>query len=149
MMQSRSHSYPLVTDADYLSLLTRKLFHSGFNKALVDKKWPDFHDAFAGFEPAVVGAFGTMDICRLQEDARIVRHRKKIRATIHHARHFCEMAELHGTWRSWFHGLRSQTYARRESTLKSSFEYCGPNTIFYFLYEAGEVDLTHRPPAVR
>jgi hypothetical protein len=77
IIRSRSHQYPLITDADYLNLLSRKLFHSGFNKALVHTKWPAFEEVFLGFEPSIVAAFDDTGFQRIRTDSRIVRHRKK------------------------------------------------------------------------
>ena len=138
----------LETDADYLRLLTRKLFHSGFNKALVDAKWPAFEQAFAGFEPAVVAAFDETDVARLRADTGIVRHRLKIRATINNAKHFVETAATHGSWHTWLHSLRPLPYAERQTLLHRGLTHCGPNTIFYFLLEAGETTPDERPNGV-
>ena len=140
---------PLKTDAEHLRLLTRKLFHSGFNKALVDAKWPAFEQAFAQFDPAVVAAFDETDVTRLRANAGIVRHRLKIRATINNARHFVEMAAVHGSWHSWLQSLRPLPYGERERQLHHALTHCGPNTIFYFLLEAGETTVDDRPKGVK
>ena len=137
------------TDAEYLALLTRKLFHSGFNKALVDQKWPAFEVAFRGFDPARVAAFDEDDVARLRSDAGIVRHRLKIRATIDNARHFIAMTEEHGSWGLWLRSLRPLPYLDRQHLLHRGLTHCGPNTIFYFLLEAGEVTVDDKPPGVR
>ena len=147
-MTERTHP-PLVRDADYLNLLTRKLFHSGFNKTLVDARWPGFEEAFCGFDPNVVARFNEDDIARLRSNAKIVRHRLKIRATVLNARHFVAMATEHGSWRNWLAFLRSRTYRERERALHSALTHCGPNTIFYFLLAAGETTMADRPDGVR
>jgi 3-methyladenine DNA glycosylase Tag len=139
----------LETDADYLNLLTRKLFHSGFNKALVDQKWPAFETAFRGFDPTTVAAFDEADVERLRTDASIVRHRLKIRATINNARHFVEMAAAHGSWKDWLRSLRVLPYPVRQENLHAALTHCGPNTIFYFLFEADEADKADKPEGVR
>lgn len=139
----------LDSDAALLSLLTRKLFHSGFNKALVDQKWPAFEEAFCRFEPALVAAFTEEDVSRLRSDVRIVRHRLKIRATINNARHMVAMAEEHGSWRAWLHALRALPYGKRQAALHQALTHCGPNTIFYFLLEAGEASLLDKPAGVK
>jgi len=143
-----AHRHHLQTDAHYLALLTRKLFHSGFNKALVDQKWPAFEAAFRSFEPTVVAAFDDADVARLRTDAGIVRHRLKIRATINNARHFVTMGTEHGSWHAWLKSLRALPYPAREKALHAALTHCGPNTIFYFLLEAGEVTLADKPVGV-
>ena len=138
-----------MNDTAYLGLLTRKLFHSGFNKALVDQKWPAFEAAFHGFDPKAVAAFGDDDVARLRADTGIVRHRLKIRATILNARHFVAMAKSHGSWGAWLKSLSPLPYSARQRALHDALTHCGPNTIFYFLLEAGEVAAVDKPQGVR
>ena len=85
---------------------------------------------------------------RLRADAGIVRHRLKIRATINNARHFVAMATEHGSWRTWLKSLRALPYPTRQEKLHAALTHCGPNTIFYFLLEAGEVTLVDKPVGV-
>lgn len=142
-------THHLETDADYFGLLTRKLFHSGFNKTLVDKKWPAFVEAFDAFDPRSVAAFSEAALEALAQNSAIVRHRRKLRATVANAQHFVRVADTHGSWLSWLQSLRSLPYDEKESTLCAVLTHCGPNTIFYFLLEAGEVDLNDKPEWVK
>jgi 3-methyladenine DNA glycosylase Tag len=139
----------LETDSDYLALLTRKLFHSGFNKQIVDAKWAAFENAFHGFDPARVASFDEADLERLAANSALVRHRRKLAATLANARHFCEVAKQHGSWMTWLHGQRHLPYEERAVTLQGCLTHCGPNTVFYFLFEAGEATLDDRPDGVR
>ena len=50
------------------------------------RKRPGFREAFDGFEPDVVAAYGDDDVARLLADERIVRNRAKVEATIANAR---------------------------------------------------------------
>jgi len=61
-------------------------FQSGLSWRTVLAKRPAFRELFAGFEPAAVAGFGPDDVERLLQDARIIRHRRKIEATIANAR---------------------------------------------------------------
>ena len=60
-------------------------FQSGLSWLVILRKRPAFRAAFAGFDPAVVAAFGPDDVARLMADAGIVRNRAKIEATVHNA----------------------------------------------------------------
>ena len=60
-------------------------FQSGLSWRTVLAKRPAFREVFAGFDPAAVADFGPPDVDRLLQDARIIRHRKKIEATIANA----------------------------------------------------------------
>lgn len=138
-----------MTDADYLSLLTRKMFHSGFSKETVDRKWPGFEAAFHRFAPERVATLSVLELEHLYGDQRLVRHRAKIRAVVANARHFQEVAGTHGSWGTWLGGLGDHPYEERANTLQACLTHCGPTTIFYFLLEAGEVDLDDKPDNVR
>ncbi len=61
-------------------------FQSGLSWRTVLAKRPAFREVFAGFDPAAVAGFGPPDVDRLLLDARIIRHRRKIEATIANAR---------------------------------------------------------------
>ena len=139
----------LESDADYLNLLTRKVFHSGFNKALVDRKWPAFEELFGGFDPAFVATMSEADQLLLATDTRIVRHRGKIAATIWNARQFRAISKAHGSWRDWLFSFRDKPYELCAAALTATLQRCGPNTAFYFLLEAGEATPDDKPEDVK
>ena len=139
----------LETDPDFLALLTRKLFHSGFNKDLVNARWSSFEKAFMGFDPGKVAAMTEADIQRLRQDRSIVRHEAKIRATVANAQHFVAIAQVHGSWRTWLRTMRRLPYAELADTLRACLTRCGPNTIYYFLLEAGIATAADKPLTVK
>lgn len=61
-------------------------FQAGLSWLTILRKREGFRAAFAAFEPAVVAGFHDADVDRLVADARIVRNRAKIVATITNAR---------------------------------------------------------------
>ncbi|MCO1657552.1 DNA-3-methyladenine glycosylase I [Pseudonocardia humida] len=71
--------------------LSLEAFQSGLSWLVILRKRPAFRAAFAGFDPAVVAAFGPADVQRLLGDAGIVRNRAKIEATIHNAGRVLEL----------------------------------------------------------
>ncbi|WP_164079081.1 DNA-3-methyladenine glycosylase I, partial [Stenotrophomonas maltophilia] len=56
------------------------------------RKREAFREAFAGFDPVKVAAFGPDDVERLMANPGIVRARAKIEATIRGAQIWCDMA---------------------------------------------------------
>lgn len=83
-----------VTDSDRIyQKLCLESFQSGLSWLTILRKRPAFRAAFAGFDPALVAAFGPADVERLLADAGIVRNRAKIEATIANARATVAMAE--------------------------------------------------------
>jgi len=71
-------------------------FQSGLSWLTILRKREGFRAAFAGFDPAVVAAFGPADVERLTGDAGIVRNRAKIEATIANARAALAVPDLAG-----------------------------------------------------
>ena len=77
---------PLRGDTELFERVSLEAFQSGLSWLTILRKRPAFRAAFAGFDPAVVAAFGADDEARLLADAGIVRNRAKVAATIANAR---------------------------------------------------------------
>ena len=144
-----AYGLPLDNDAAVLSLVTRKLFHAGFNRAAVDGRWPAFERVFHGFDPPTLAGLGGEEEETIAREPGIIRNRRKIRATLRNARHFVEVAETHGSWRAWLATLRPLPYEQKADTLCACLAGYGPAATFYFLLEAGEATLDDKPDWVR
>jgi DNA-3-methyladenine glycosylase I len=77
---------PLHGEAQLFERLSLEAFQSGLSWLVILRKRPAFRDAFAGFDVDAVAAFDEPDVARLLLDARIVRNRAKIEATVANAR---------------------------------------------------------------
>ena len=77
---------PVRDERGMFERLSLEAFQSGLSWATILRRRPAFREAFAGFDPAVVAAFGEHDVERLMADAGIVRNRAKVLATITNAR---------------------------------------------------------------
>ena len=77
---------PVRDERGVFERLSLEAFQSGLSWATILRKRPAFRDAFSGFDPDAVAEFGDEDVDRLLDDARIVRNRAKILATITNAR---------------------------------------------------------------
>jgi DNA-3-methyladenine glycosylase I len=77
---------PVRDDRALYEKLCLEAFQSGLSWLTILRKRPAFREAFAGFDPERVAAFGDRDVARLMADAGIVRNRAKIDAAIHNAR---------------------------------------------------------------
>lgn len=67
-------------------------FQAGLAWIVILRKREAFREAFAGFDPARVAAFGPDDVERLMANPGIVRARAKIEATIRGAQIYLDMA---------------------------------------------------------
>ena len=77
---------PVRDERGVFERLSLEAFQSGLSWATILRKRPAFRDAFSGFDPEAVAGFRETDVARLLTDARIVRNRAKILATIGNAR---------------------------------------------------------------
>lgn len=68
-------------------------FQAGLSWATILKKRDAFREVFAGFDPDKVARFDERDVERLLGDARIIRSRSKIEATIGNARAYLTMRD--------------------------------------------------------
>lgn len=122
--------------ADYLEILTRSVFQAGISWKVIDSKWEGFREAFDGFDPEKVAAYGSRQIDRLAQDTRIVRNRKKIEATVENARTILDIDDEHGTFRKY---LRSfDTFEELVAALRERFRWLGDMGAYYWLYVVGE-----------
>ncbi len=77
---------PVRDERGMFERLSLEGFQSGLSWATILRKRPAFREAFGGFDPEVVAAYGDHDVERLMADVGIVRNRAKISATISNAR---------------------------------------------------------------
>ncbi|MEA1303627.1 DNA-3-methyladenine glycosylase I [Actinomyces oris] len=77
---------PVRDERGVFERLSLEAFQSGLSWATILRKRPAFRNAFSGFDPEAVAGFREADVARLLADARIVRNRAKILATISNAR---------------------------------------------------------------
>jgi DNA-3-methyladenine glycosylase I len=84
---------PVRGDRVIFERLCLEAFQSGLSWLTILRKRDNFRTAFAGFDIATVAGFGADDVARLLADARIVRNRAKINATITNARAALELGD--------------------------------------------------------
>jgi DNA-3-methyladenine glycosylase I len=84
---------PVLGEAAHFERLALEGFQSGLSWRVVLRKRDAFREAFAGFDPEAVSRFDDDDVRRLLGDARLVRNRAKIEATVAGARAVRRMHE--------------------------------------------------------
>jgi hypothetical protein len=122
--------------ADYFEVLSQAVFQAGISWQVIEAKWDGFREAFAGFDPERVAAFGDDEIERLAADTRIVRNRRKIEATVHNAQVMLELDREYGGFGRY---LRSQpNYEALVADMRGAFKFLGDTGAYFFLYVVGE-----------
>ena len=153
---------PVRDERGVFERLGLEAFQSGLSWATILRKRPAFRDAFSGFDPEAVAGFREADVGRLLADARIVRNRAKILATIGNARatlHLRESGDVAGGLAGLVWSFQPETTPRphRLSDIptqspqsaalsrelkRRGFRFVGPTTMHALMEAIGIID-TH------
>lgn len=144
--------------------LFEKLCLEGFQAGLawitILRKRDAFREVFHGFDPEKIAAMTDVDVERLMGDARIVRNRLKIQATISNAQAFLAMQATSPTAFADFvwEAVDGETQVNRPGAMadvpaktpaaealskrlkKAGFRFVGPTICYAFMQSMGLVD---------
>lgn len=122
--------------------LTLELFQSGLSWRTILHKRENFRKAFADFEVEKVMNFNEKDIERLTADAGIVRHRKKIEATIENAKRVDMLIQEYGSFDGFLDQLPEEK-TEKLKVLQKTFKHVGLTTAESFLEATGRITPSH------
>lgn len=150
---------PVHGESALLERIALEGFQSGLSWITVLRKRPAFREVFEGFDPVRVAAFGSDDVERLLADARIIRNRMKIEATIENARAVVALHDSGRTLDELFWSFapepvdrpRAATFAdlpawtpeskaMSKAMKKEGFRFIGPTTAYAAMQACGLVD---------
>ena len=143
--------------------LWEKLVLDGFQAGLawitILRKREGMRDAFDGFDPEKIAAYGEGDVERLLGDPRIIRSRAKINSAIKGARIWLEMRDSGEEFSAWLWsfvggapiqnswpdsaGRPTQTPesdAMARALKQRGFTFCGPVIVYAFMQAVGMVN---------
>lgn len=149
---------PVRGESAVFERLTLEAFQSGLSWATILNKRPAFREVFDGFSVDLVAAYGAAKRDALLADARIVRNRMKVDATITNARAAVRLRD-EGGLEAFVHGHRPDTppephridevpatspesVALSKALKKRGFAFVGPTTM-HALMEAIGLTNTH------
>lgn len=153
--------FPVADERQLFEKICLEGFQAGLSWRTILDKREAFREVFLGFDYEQVARLGPTDVDRLLCDARIVRHRGKIEATIHNARRACEAAEKHGSlgaliWRyepppvlrtpalPYTPPSKTAASARFAKDLKNlGWRFFGPTTAYAFMQAMGLINDHH------
>ncbi|WP_454823304.1 DNA-3-methyladenine glycosylase I [Kocuria marina] len=149
---------PVRDEIGLFERVTLEAFQSGLSWRTVLAKRPAFREVFHGFDPEAVAAMDERDVERLLGDARIIRNRRKIEATVTNARATVALREDGGladlVWSfmpsSTPHPDRfadvpttsDESRALSRELKRRGFVFVGPTTMYALMEAIGMVD-TH------
>ena len=127
-----------IPDSEYLSVMSRRVFRAGLRHSMVDAKWPAFEQVFHAFDPDTVRFMSDDDLDALMQDARIIRHFRKIQSVRANAQVFFELAEEHGSFATWLSAWPADDCVGLWLQLKKRFNQLGGQSGPYFLRMVGK-----------
>jgi DNA-3-methyladenine glycosylase I len=153
----REWGRPVADEARLLEKVCLEGFQSGLSWDTILRKREAFREVFAGFDAERVARYGEADVARLLGDARIVRNRAKIEASIANARATVDLHDGGETLAAliWSHrpepgppprALSEMPASTPESTALSKelkrrgFRFVGPTTVYAMMQAVGVVD---------
>ncbi|WP_257351814.1 DNA-3-methyladenine glycosylase I [Pseudalkalibacillus decolorationis] len=132
-----------VTDDDLLfEALTLEIFQAGLSWRTILHKRENFRNAFEGLEIARVADFGPDKVEELLQDKGIVRHRRKIEATIENAKTAQSLIKREGSLSHFFTSL-PEAKIDKQKIIKKTFRHVGLTTAESFLQAAGFIGIDH------
>ena len=127
-----------VADDRWLSGMAKAVFRAGFNRKVVENKWPGIEAAFEGFNPHGVAFLSDDDLDLLMKDERLIRHWKKLKAIRTNAQYLVDLGAEHGSAAKFFAHYPSSEYVGLLDDIKRRASFLGGTTGQYFLREMGK-----------
>jgi DNA-3-methyladenine glycosylase I len=136
---------PVTGDHEIFERMILEMFQAGLSWRTILYKREAFRDAFFGFEIDRVAAMNQPQIEHLLTRQDIVRHRKKIEATIYNAKICQALRTEYGSLWQYLLTIREKTLAEVQAEFKNRFRFMGPVVTESFLQSMGMIDLQHEP----
>jgi 3-methyladenine DNA glycosylase Tag len=136
-------------DADYLAEMAKCIFRSGFVWKIVEHKWPNFEKVFKSFNPRVVANFSDERLETISQDASIIRHLAKIKATRDNAIFVLDVAREHQSFGHFLSEWPEDDLVGLLLHLKKAGSRLGGHTGQYFLRFMGKDSFIFSKDVVR
>lgn len=125
-------------DDRYLSMMTRCINQAGFSWKVIEKKWPEFEEAFHGFKPRTLGLLSPDQWEAYTSDRRVVRNWQKISALRDNVFFVQETARLHGGFGAWLAAWPPSDQVGLMQHLKEHGARLGGQSALWFLRRMGK-----------
>jgi len=119
--------------AFFLEHLSRAVFEAGIWQVVQDK-WDGIREAFHGFDPAQVAAMTPDQIGATENDARVIRNKAKIRATVDNAREVLAVVDSYGSIHAYFASFPDAHAAFAD--MRRRFKFLGDTGVWRLLTSA-------------
>ncbi|TDR32834.1 DNA-3-methyladenine glycosylase I [Hydromonas duriensis] len=126
-----------IDDSRYLSTMTKGINQAGFHWQVIENKWPQFEEAFLGFDPIKLAHLPEEAWERYMDDTRVVRNWQKIDAVKRNTQFINALRAEHGTAAQFFANWRVDDQFGLTQYLKKNGARLGGNTGQLFLRRMG------------
>ena len=125
-------------DDRYLAMMTKCINQAGFSWKVIEKKWPEFEEAFHGFDPRTLGFLSPEQWEAYASDRRVVRNWQKIKALQENVFFVQAIAREHGSFGAWLAAWPLEDQVGLMAYLKKHGSRLGGQTAVWFLRRVGK-----------
>lgn len=127
-----------ITDDRYLSMMTRCINQAGFSWKVIENKWPEFEEAFFGFDPRKLSLLSPEQWEAYTGDRRVVRNWQKIKALQENVFFVQEVARKHGSFGAFLADWPASDQVELMRYLKQHGSRLGGQSALWFLRRMGK-----------
>ncbi len=121
-----------------LATMTRCINNAGFNWSVIEKKWPQFEEAFLGFDVDKLSMLSPEQWEAYTQDVRVVRNWQKIAAVRTNVDFILDVSQQHGSFAKFVATWPCSDQIGLLNYLKKNGARLGGNTGQYFLRFIGK-----------
>jgi len=125
-------------DDRYLAMMTKCINQAGFSWKVIENKWPEFEEAFHGFNPRTLGLLSPEQWEAYTSDRRVVRNWQKIKALQENVFFVQDIARAHGSFGAWLADWPIEDQVGLMTHLKKQGSRLGGQTALWFLRRVGK-----------
>ena len=122
----------------YLAMMTKVVNQAGFSWKVIENKWPEFEEAFFGFDPEKLALVSPEQWEGYLSDRRVVRNGQKINALQKNLFFVLEISREYGSFGSFVAGWPSSDQIGLMEYVKKHGGRLGGNSGMYFLRRMGK-----------
>lgn len=125
-------------DDRFLALMTKAINQAGFSWKVIENKWPEFEEAFFGFNPNKLGLLSPEQWEAYTKDRRVVRNWQKIKALQENVFFVQEESRKHGSFGKFLADWPESDQIGLMRYLKQHGSRLGGQSAQWFLRTAGK-----------
>lgn len=127
-----------IPDDRYLSMMTRCINQAGFSWKVIENKWPEFEEAFFGFDLDKLSLLSPEQWEAYTSDRRVVRNWQKIGALRDNLFFMSEIRGEHGSFGKWLGDWPLEDQIGLMAYLKKHGSRLGGQSALWFLRRMGK-----------